>query len=163
MQQLISAFFILWLSSSAIASELEDEKRRAIDEFVELSGASKAGVLMADQAMRMMFDAYASNDDVIDEREAEIIKEEMIAFFRDEIIENGFMNDVTYAVYTRHFTLAELKDIVAFYKTPTGKRFSVLAPQLTQEGMIEAQKRMEKVMDKGLDRVDKRLREEGFR
>jgi hypothetical protein len=36
-------------------------------------------------------------------------------------------------VYARHFTLKELRDLVAFYKSPTGKKAIVAMPQASME------------------------------
>src|SRR5262245_63672434 len=42
------------------------------------------------------------------------------------------------AIYARHFTAQELREIIAFYRTPTGGKLLQLTPQLTTEdlGMV---------------------------
>lgn len=45
---------------------------------------------------------------------------------------NELMNEIAYTVYDKHFTLAEIKDLIAFYKTPTGqKSLKMMTPLLT--------------------------------
>jgi len=39
------------------------------------------------------------------------------------------------AIYARHFTVEELREIIAFYRTPTGAKVLRLTPQLTAEVM----------------------------
>jgi uncharacterized protein len=44
-------------------------------------------------------------------------------------------DQVYYPMYDRHFSEPELKDILAFYDSPTGKRTIQVMPQLVQESM----------------------------
>lgn len=43
--------------------------------------------------------------------------------------------DVYLALYDKYFTLGELKDMLAYYKSPTGQRSLDVLPQLTSEGI----------------------------
>jgi uncharacterized protein len=45
------------------------------------------------------------------------------------------VDQVYYPMYDRHFSEPELKDILAFYDSPTGKRTIQVMPQLVQESM----------------------------
>jgi uncharacterized protein len=45
------------------------------------------------------------------------------------------VDQVYYPMYDRHFSEPELKDILAFYDSPTGKRTIQVMPQLMQESM----------------------------
>jgi uncharacterized protein len=45
------------------------------------------------------------------------------------------MEQIYFPLYDKHFTESELKDLAAFYKSPTGKKFISVVPQLTQESM----------------------------
>jgi hypothetical protein len=40
---------------------------------------------------------------------------------------------VTVEVYNKYFTEAEVKDLIAFYKTPTGQKFIKILPQISAE------------------------------
>ena len=44
------------------------------------------------------------------------------------------------AVYARHLTLAELGDLMAFYKTPSGSKLITVQSALTAEMSDEAEK-----------------------
>lgn len=45
------------------------------------------------------------------------------------------VDQVYYPMYDRHFSEGELKDILAFYKSPTGKRTIQVMPQLVQDSL----------------------------
>jgi hypothetical protein len=46
----------------------------------------------------------------------------------DEILEI-----ITMEIYDKFFTEAELKDLLAFYKSPTGRKFIAILPQISAE------------------------------
>jgi hypothetical protein len=48
----------------------------------------------------------------------------------------GELEDRIAASYERHFTADELRQILAFYDTPVGKKLAGLQPTLMQEGML---------------------------
>jgi hypothetical protein len=56
---------------------------------------------------------------------------------RAEIIEQ-----IYYPLYDKHFTVEELKGLVAFYKTPVGQKAIQVMPQLVQEAMQKASELM---------------------
>ena len=45
------------------------------------------------------------------------------------------IEEIYYPLYDKYFTENELKDIVVFYKSSTGKKFIEVTPQLFQESM----------------------------
>ena len=67
------------------------------------------------------------------------------------------------SVYTKHFTVEEMQEIISFYDTPVGQKMINKMPQMMQEsmqvggaigakvGMDVAQRAMEKVRSEGFD------------
>ncbi len=58
------------------------------------------------------------------------------------------MKDQYITLYADTFTEAELKDIIAFYKTQSGQAFIKKQPELMKRSMELAQKRMGEIMPK---------------
>jgi hypothetical protein len=58
--------------------------------------------------------------------------------FDKNIDMSSVMDNVAYIVYNKYFSADELKDIIAFYKTPTGKKTLKVMPDLTRESMEQA-------------------------
>jgi hypothetical protein len=46
---------------------------------------------------------------------------------------NELINDVYYPAFSKHFTLAEIKELLAFYESPIGRKFISTAPTVMQE------------------------------
>jgi len=45
----------------------------------------------------------------------------------------GLVKNVYAPLYLKHFTVKEIKDIITFYKSPTGKKFLKKSPRLIQD------------------------------
>lgn len=132
-------FFVL--TQFAAAEEITAEKKRIIDEMLALTGALKAGEMLGTAVTDQMINAMAQQNTNIDARTIEVLKDEVGKIMHDEFIANGFINEVSYEVYHKYFSTAELKEMLAFYKTPTGKKMASLLPRVTQESMMAGQRR----------------------
>jgi uncharacterized protein len=46
-----------------------------------------------------------------------------------------FIEQISYPLYDKHFTEAELKDLITFYKSPTGKKTLSVMPELLSDSV----------------------------
>ncbi len=58
-------------------------------------------------------------------------------------------------IYDKHLSQEDIKAVIAFYETPTGKRFVKALPQLTQESMAAGQKWGMALAQKVVDKLQK--------
>ena len=68
---------------------------------------------------------------------------EMAKVFSDTLRDPQMMEELfaeTAPLYARHFTVAEIKQMAAFYKTPVGKKMLAVTPQIMGESMQISQK-----------------------
>lgn len=72
------------------------------------------------------------------------------------------LEEIAYPIYDKHFTEQELRDLVAFYKTPTGQKSIQVMPDVFKEAMQKASEllgpAMTKLMTDVLDEEKERLR-----
>ena len=47
--------------------------------------------------------------------------------------------DIYVPIYQKYFTLDELREIVAFYDSPVGRKLAAATPAMTREGMEKGQ------------------------
>ncbi len=140
MNKIISILILLVFAQFAFAEDLTVEKKRVIDEMLEITGALEVGERMGTAVASQMISAMSQREKDLDPKIVAIVQDEVGNIMHDEFIANGFLNEMSYTIYHKHFTLVELKEMVAFYKTPTGSKMATLLPQITQEGMIAGQK-----------------------
>ncbi|MDU0354466.1 DUF2059 domain-containing protein [Paraglaciecola aquimarina] len=151
----------LLFSQVTLADELTEEKKQVIDEMLDITGALKIGEMMGQAASNQMIAMMRQQNKDIDPKVEGIIKDEMNAIMHDEFIANGFVNQMSYKIYHKHFSLQELKEIVDFYKTKTGSKMASLLPEITQQSMMEGQKHGASLGPKIQQRLQARFAAEG--
>jgi uncharacterized protein len=65
-------------------------------------------------------------------------------------------------IYAQHFSDQELKEILAFYKTPTGKKMLAEEPQVINESMKYAQNWANDLYEKVLGRFRTEMKKKGY-
>ncbi len=63
--------------------------------------------------------------------------------------------------YARHFTEAEVKDALAFYKTPLGKKLIEQEPRVLEETMTRIQNWADRFADEALSRIRAEMKKRG--
>ena len=153
----LTFFFLISTVSAQQTTEISAEKKAVIAELLTVIKADMQTKEIM-QAMFAQMDAMYPSvvDSMIDgqtdlnaEQKREI-KQILIernssfnARFNEKFIKiinfQDYMNQVFYPLYDKFFTTEELKDLIAFYKTPTGQKSILTTPQLTGESMKLAQ------------------------
>ena len=142
-------------------SAVSPEKLVLIKELLALSGQSSQQ--MADEMydaqmketraiMSRMFDSdeYFSAADKADlKKSAEDSFDRMAKkvkfFFKTELNLEAMLDEIAVTTYDKHFSESELHDLLAFYKSPTGKKSISVTPEMMREMMAYM---FEKVMPK---------------
>jgi hypothetical protein len=66
------------------------------------------------------------------------------------------------AIYARHFTVQELHDLTAFYRTPTGQKAVREMPQVMEESIEAITPRIQEIQTQSMEAFSKVLRERGY-
>jgi uncharacterized protein len=130
------------------SQEVPTEYTKSLKEFFQLNGTEETFRTTIDQMMDMF---EQSRPDV----PADVWKK-----LGDEFNKTS-LNDLVEMlapVYFKHLTMADLNQLITFYKTPTGKKFASVTPVIAQESMQVGQQWGMKL---GQAMEDK-LREKGY-
>ena len=163
MKRLFLLSILLVMSPLAQSEELTEKKKQVIDEMLELTGALKIGEMMGTTVANQMIAAMSKQQKNIDPRIVSIVQDEMGKIMHDEFVANGFIHEMSYKIYHKHFSTSELEEMVAFYRTPTGSKMASLMPQVTQEGMIAGQQHGQTLGPVIQARLRARLEKEGIK
>ena len=139
MKRMILLSMLLLISPLALSEELTEKKKQIIDEMLEITGALKIGEMMGTTVANQMIAAMSQQQKDIDPKIISIVQDEMAKIMHDEFVANGFVNEMSYKIYHKYFSTAELEEMLAFYKTPIGNKMATLMPQVAQEGMLAGQ------------------------
>lgn len=136
-------------SAKPTAPIISQEKRALIKELLEITETSKNAEQIMDAMVRAELPKLASailqKDPSLDSDRPEAQKQfseivsRMAIKYRDRVIKkidvNQLIEQVSYPIYDKYFTTAELRNIVEFYKSPTGKKAIAVLPQIVGDSM----------------------------
>ena len=164
LRKLAAALLVFALVTSAAARAEDRSKDDTIRELLEMTGtvavAEQAGQqmmsLILEQNWKLLRKLYPQAPDHM----RTLIEEELKIAFREALPE---FVDAVIVIYSRYFTIAEVNDMVAFYKTETGRKVIRVLPELMAESMAMGAKWGEHIVGPlAAERVRDKLRHEGY-
>jgi hypothetical protein len=90
------------------------------------------------------------------------LNEVAAALNREYAAKRGDVLNEVAKIYAQHFTEAELKDILAFYKTPSGRKMIVEEPKAIEQSLRVAQDWAVKFSDVVLERFRVEMKKKGY-
>jgi hypothetical protein len=126
----------LCVASSADHKPLDVEVRQAIEELTQITGANQsAPQFTAAFTQQMLSILRASNPQLPPLAEQIVIAEvqRMVQF------EQASLQASIYRIYARHFTLAELRGLIAFNRSAVGIKANAVMPALMAESLEAGQ------------------------
>ncbi|HMK73591.1 MAG TPA: DUF2059 domain-containing protein [Myxococcaceae bacterium] len=151
---------VLLLSSSGGAAEdtLTPEKTADIKKLLELTGSKKLAVEFATALAPRLFAAVKASRPSIPDRALDVMQRELVAVLSENA--DGLIDSMV-PLYARAFTHQEIKDLLTFYGTATGKKAVELMPALMREGMRLGETWAQSLSPEIRRRIDSALRREG--
>jgi hypothetical protein len=147
---------LIWMvgPSGAVADEeISPAKRALIGELLEITDSKNMAenllqsiLAQFDQNYYQMVAGLIAQEKRLDadqrkdlERLIVASQKRFMAKFRkayaDRIRIGEIIEKISYPLYAKHFTENELRDLIAFYKTPTGRKTLAVMPELMTDSM----------------------------
>jgi hypothetical protein len=139
----MAAAVMLWAPH---ASAAESAKQKDIRKLLELSGSGQIGM----QVARQMVESFRTSMPSVP------------AAFWDDFLKEARgedLIDLVVPVYDRHLSHDDIKQLIVFYESPTGRKFVSVLPDITRDSMAAGQKWGEQLGQS----VMKRLQEKGYK
>jgi len=153
---------VLCFSVTAAAEELTAEKKAALKELMNVTGAAQMSQLFGNAFVQQMSDALRRARPDIDPRAFDIVREEVMAVMHEELEEKESLQTLIYPIYHKYLTLEETQALIRFYKTPLGRKSIEVMPKMTQEAMQVGQQWGRRLAPKIQQRVLARFAKEGI-
>lgn len=154
---------LLLFVNTAICEELSDDKKKLIDELLTITNAADIGQMFSKAIISQMTKVMKSANPDVDPRAFDIVEEEVNALIHEEVVVKNSLNAMIYPIYDKYFTQNDLAELVAFYKTPLGKKLISVTPSITQESMQVGHSWGQSLGPKIQQRVSDRLKREGIK
>jgi uncharacterized protein len=132
------AFWLLCCTGPAHAEELTPSKKADIQKLFEVVNISRIadqlGALTAQSLRQSLRSCNNCTPQTFD-----LIERETLSLYRERVSSNDGMTERMFAIYNKHFSHAEIQQLLAFYATTLGKRLLTESPLISQEGSIAGQ------------------------
>ena len=83
------------------------------------------------------------------------------AAIQEMLADQGLMKELV-PVYDKHFSYQEIREMIAFYETPLGKKSTEVMPRVMVDSMQIEQRWAARVMPEVREKVTRLMREEGL-
>lgn len=128
-----------FIGQVAVADELTSAKKDDIKRLMEVTGAANIANQFASAISQQLFQMLKATTEIPD-RALVVMESEIMALFSEKISVPGGLMDQVIAIYDKHFTHQDIRDLLSFYQTPIGKKAILVLPQVANEGMLAGQR-----------------------
>lgn len=128
------------LTHLAIAEEITTAKQNDIRQLIEMTGGTNIAKLFASGSSQQMFKMLKASRPDIPDRALVIMEREMLALFSEKLTAPGGLMDMIVPIYAKHLSHQEIRELIAFYQTPLGRKTISVLPLVTQESMQAGQR-----------------------
>ena len=128
------------VSLFAHADELTSSKKTDILKLMDITGSDNIAGQISGAITQNISAGLKQTRPEIPDRFYNTLDKDLAAFFKEKVNAPGSLMEKSVANYHKRFTHAELKDVLAFYQSPVGKKTITEMSQIMNEGMMEARK-----------------------
>jgi len=167
-----------FLAQANAQTDAAAEKQAAIRElmaiFNEDNGIEKLMEIMTaqtDESAKKIFQQTLDEDKTLTPAEKKAASEAFLSDqagtfkrFQEKMFERlnltQLIVDISTAVYEKHYTLEEIREIIAFYKKPVGQKTLKLTPVIFAESMQALMEKLEPKLREVTKEVEREMRQE---
>lgn len=146
MKKIIILFvFGLLIQTNSFAQESSDYEKE-LKKMFEVSGSDQ----VYKSAVAQMINQFKVGYSDIPDEFWEEMKTEMLTVSIDDLTKKMV------PIYSKYFSKSELKTLIAFYKTPIGKKLAESSPMIVQESMVVGQEWGKELGEKIVAKISER-------
>ena len=127
MKTILSLLFMISLPLSA-----QERSKELAEQLLEALDFEQSIMETGDSSFATVQESLAGED--LTEDEMAQVKDAFMAYM-ERLATDPKLKETTIASYQKHYTDAELKELIKFYGTPLGKKVKKVEPQITAEVM----------------------------
>jgi hypothetical protein len=146
----------------AVADQVNKAKYADIKRLIEVTGSADVAEQFAAAASQQIFHTLKITRPDIPDRALAVIDKELVALFSEKVSAPGGLIDQIIPVYDKYFTGQEIKELLAFYQSPTGRKTMVVLPKVTNETMEAGQRFGQSLGPEIQERAVEALKREGM-
>jgi hypothetical protein len=146
----------------ARAEDPPTTKKADIQQLIKLSGSGALSKRLSEVISQSLANSLRHTQPNVPAKALEIIKRETAALVTERIEAPGGMLDRMVPLYAKNFTHQEIRELIAFYQSPTGKKVMALTPELAREREKLSQELLQGIGPELQRRIDAAFQKEGY-
>ncbi len=161
--RLALALAVIWLVAAGGHGAKADDKAAAVakaKELIEITGMSAVADQLLHANMQQLYGILVRLNPDRGAAIQKLLNEHVVPEFRKRMPEFVV---VTSELYARHFTAAELDEIIAFYRTPVGRKAIEKLPVIAQEALAMGQTWGDKMAREVMRELAPKMQEQGLK
>jgi hypothetical protein len=107
---------------------------------METTGAANIGMMMAEALSADAIKMTKTKQPLVSDSTLNVLHKEIMGFVAEKMTAKGGIMDMVVTIYDKHLTQQDIRDLLAFYETPLGKKIIRVMPQVMQESIHEGEK-----------------------
>lgn len=132
----VALLVTLLIPGMASAQAPSPEALATARELIAASRAADSAKLLLPSIMQLIKPAIVQGRPQV-ERDFDVLAPALVEGFQARLSE---LTDQIAVIYATNFTVAEMKELLAFYRGPTGQKFLAKTPMIVQQSMLAGQK-----------------------
>jgi hypothetical protein len=158
----LAVVLLALVSLAAQAEEIPEEKKAAIEELMQLTGAEQVGDQVIELFTAQMVEALRVDYPDLPDTIRQLIEDEVSQVVNGEL-RQGTLQKTIYPIYAKYFSVEEIRELIAFNNSDLGRKANRLMPQLLDESSLAAQQWGMGLRVKLIERVSQRLQDNGLK
>lgn len=151
----------LFASNPGLAAETSAPKREQVIELLEVTGQARLAAQMAGSVAKSSFEACQACAQA-PERVRKLVLQEILAFLDEQIKLSHGLREQLIPIYSRHYSAAEIRQLIAFYKSDLGKKTIAVMPLIAKDSMTAGQVWANALLPALKLRIETALKREGL-
>ncbi len=107
---------------------------------MDITGSANIAKQFTSASSRQIFQTLKASRPEISDRTLGVIDRELMALFSEKMSAPGGLIDQVIPIYGKYFTHQEIRELLAFYQTPAGKKTILVLPKVVNESMMAGQR-----------------------
>lgn len=128
------------LGQAAIAEEISPSKLADIKQLMEITGSANIAKQFAGMVSQQVLQMLKASRQEIPTHAVDVMNKELLQLFSERMSVPGGLTDQIIPIYDKYLTQSEIKELLAFYQTPIGKKAISVLPKVVNESMLTGQK-----------------------
>ena len=154
---LLAALLTAGTASAQTPAPADQEKAAAIQELLEMTQVAGQVEQLRQALLPSITELVTSVNPGLDSRVRTIIDEELTQGLEDAVSAGA---SAGIAIWAEYFEVGEVRELIAFYKTPLGQKLIRVQPEIMQRSFQQGGELGRQAMQQALDRLKQRLVDE---